>query len=183
MSVLYSTQLQIGWKAPDFELPDTSGVIYKLYNRQPKIGILVIFTCNHCPYAKAAWPLLIELANYYQKRGIEFVAINPNDQNAYPEDSFEVMKQKVIEWSLPFLYLRDETQKVAKDFQAQCTPDIFLLNKEKKLYYHGRINDNWKDSSKVKRKDLDDALRRLFIGDRPPVEQFPSMGCSIKWKI
>lgn len=182
MSVLYSTALQVGWQAPDFTLPDTNGQTFRLYSQQPKHGTLIIFTCNHCPYAKAAWPLLIELANKYQKRGIQFVAINPNDEKAYPEDSFEVMKQRANQWGLPFPYLRDDSQEVAKTYQAQCTPDVYLLDKNKKLYYHGRINDNWKDPTKVTRNDLDEALRRLFIGDRAPVEQFPSMGCSIKWK-
>lgn len=182
MSLLYSTQLEPGWQAPEFELPDTNGQIFKLNSQTPKRGILVVFTCNHCPYAKTAWPLLIDLAGKYQKRGIQFVAINSNDDSAYPEDSFEVMRQRANQWGLPFPYLRDENQEAAKAYQAQCTPDIFLFDKDKKLYYHGRINDNWKESTKVTRHDLDDALNRLFIGDRPPVEQFPSMGCSIKWK-
>ena len=180
--LMYSLQLPVGWQAPDFQLPDTAGNIYKFSQTAPKHGILIIFICNHCPYAEAAWPVLLSLYGKYQKRGIDFVAINPNDDKTYPEDSFEMMKQKVMELGISFPYLRDETGDVAKEYEAQCTPDVYLFNKEKKLYYHGRINDNWKEPDKVTRNDLDDALRRLFIGDRPPVEQFPSMGCSIKWK-
>lgn len=180
--LMYSLQLPVGWPSPDFELPDTNGNLYKFSQITPKHGVLVIFICNHCPYAKAAWPILINLFNKYQKRGIDFVAINPNEDKTYPEDSFEMMKKKVVELGIAFPYLRDENQEIAKKYQAQCTPDLYLFNKEKKLYYHGRINDNWKEEAKVTRNDLDEALRRLFIGDRPPVEQFPSMGCSIKWK-
>lgn len=170
--LLYSTQIKIGWQAPDFNLANARGGNYHLYSQNPKKGILIFFTCNHCPYAKAAWPILIDLYNVYKKKGIEFVAINPNDENDYSEDSF----------AIPFPYLRDETQDIAKAYQAQCTPDVYLFDSDKKLFYHGRVNDNWKDNNHVTRNDLDEALRRLFIGDRPPVEQFPSMGCSIKWK-
>lgn len=182
MSLLYSTLLEKGWQAPDFNLPNARGGNYHLYSQNPKRGIVVFFTCNHCPYAKAAWPILINLYNVYKKKGIEFIAINSNDENEYPEDSFANMIDKIKEWHIPFPYLRDESQKTAKDYQAQCTPDIYLFDNSKKLFYHGRVNDNWKDSSKVIRNDFDEALRRLCIGDRPPVEQFPSMGCSIKWK-
>lgn len=180
--LLYSTQLPIGWPSPDFELSDTNGNLYKLSEKTLKYGILVVFTCNHCPYAKASWPCLSDLYQKYGKRGFEFVAINPNDDKAFPEDSLEVMKEKVIKEGIFFPYLRDETQEVAKNYQAQCTPDVYLFDNEKKLFYHGRINDNWKDPKSARRNDLDDALNRLLLGDKPPVEQFPSMGCSIKWK-
>lgn len=179
--LMYSQQLPIGWQAPDFKLPDTGGNIYDFSQVAPKHGILVIFICNHCPYAKAAWPTLCNLAAKYQKRGFDFIAINPNNSKDYPDDDLEGMIKKVHDTGMTFPYLRDETGEIAKKYQVQCTPDIYLLNKEKKLYYHGRINDNWKEPATAARNDLDDALRRLFIGDRPPVEQFPSMGCSIKW--
>lgn len=181
----YSNKVPVGWKAPDFKLPDTNGNIYQLYMNTPTLGTLIMFTCNHCPYAKAAWPLIIDLQKkykYYQGKTIDFVAINSNSDEEYPEDSFNHMKKMVFDLKLEFSYLRDETQKTARNYQAQCTPDIYLLNKDKKLYYHGRINDNWKYPDKVKRFDLKDALDRLCVGDKPPVEQFPSMGCSIKWK-
>lgn len=171
--LLYSTPLPVGWQAPEFELPDTKGNLYQLAKQQLKYGIVVIFICNNCPYAKAALPLLVKLHKKYHKKGFEFVAINPNDEKTDLKESFG---------EIPFPYLRDETQKVAKKYQAQCTPDTYLFNKDRKLFYHGRINDNWQDSKKVKRADLDDALNRLYVGDKAPIEQFPSMGCSIKWK-
>ncbi len=180
---MYSNKIEAGWSAPDFELPDTLGNIYNLKHIAPKKGLLILFTCNHCPYAKASWPVIIGLHKKFKDKGFDFVAINSNDDSVYPEDSLEVMKQKVVDWKIPFPYLRDETQTVAKDYQAQCTPDVYLFDQDKKLFYHGRINDNWQDSANVTRHDLDEALRRMFIGDRPPVEQFPSMGCSIKWKV
>lgn len=182
MVLLYSFKLPLGWQASDFSLKGIDDKVYKLVEIKPKIGILIVFTCNHCPYAQAAWPLLVKLYEKYYKKGIEFVAINPNDEESYPEDSFEKMKKKAKEWQIVFPYLRDETQEVAKAYQAQCTPDIYLFDANKKLFYHGRINDNWQNPLKVTRNDLDEALRRLCIGDKPPVEQFPSMGCSIKWK-
>ena len=180
--LLYSTQLQTGWVGPDFTLPSAKGDDYHFYIHHPKKGLVVFFTCNHCPYAKAAWPLLIDLYHKYNKKGFEFIAINSNDEKAYPDDSFEEMKNKVGEWSIPFPYLRDESQEIAKKYQAQCTPDVYLFDSQKKLFYRGRVNDNWKDPEKVTRNDLDESLKRLLIGDKPPVEQFPSMGCSIKWK-
>lgn len=180
--LLYSTQLSVGWNAPDFTLPDSSGNFVTLSTLLPKRGILIIFTCNHCPYAQASWPVLVSLYKRYQKRGFEFLAINPNDSKAFAEDGISGMNQIISKYNILFPYLRDETQEVAKKYSAQCTPDLYLLNKEKKLFYHGRINDNWQDPLKTKRNDLDEALNRMFIGDKPPVEQFPSMGCSIKWR-
>lgn len=182
MALLESTLLSIReFKAPDFSLPATDGKNYSLSSFAGNQGLVVVFTCNHCPYAQAAWPLLIKLAEEYNRKGIAFVAINPNDSSLYPDDSFESMKRKVVEWGINFPYLRDKSQKVAHAFQAQCTPDIYVFDKENKLYYHGRVNDNWQDESKATREDLKDALESLLSDNSPPKEQFPSMGCSIKW--
>lgn len=180
--LLYSTQSQTGWVGPDFTLPSAKGDDYHFYTHHPKKGLVVFFTCNHCPYAIAAWPLLIDLYHKYNKKGFEFIAINSNDEKAYPDDSFEEMKNKAGEWSIPFPYLRDESQEIAKKYQAQCTPDVYVFDSQKKLFYRGRVNDNWKEPEKATRNDLDESLKRILIGDKPPVEQFPSMGCSIKWK-
>lgn len=180
--LLYSTKLQPGWIGPDFTLKSAQGDDYHFYAHHPKKGTLVVFTCNHCPYAKASWPLIIKLYHKYSKKGFDFIAVNPNDEKEYPEDSFNEMIKKLKEWNIPFPYLWDEDQKVAKDYQAQCTPDIYLFDSSRNLFYHGRINDNWKEPGRVTRNDLDEALKRLSIGDKSPIEQFPSMGCSIKWK-
>lgn len=185
MALLNSHELPLNWEAPNFELLNTEGEKISLKNFQDKKGLLVVFTCNHCPYAKAAWPLTIELHQKFSN-DIGFVAINPNDENTHPEDSFEVMKEKKIEWNIPFDYLRDETQEVARQYKAQCTPDIYLFKNENdtfKLFYHGRINDNWQDPSAVQERNLEDAMSALSKGKEPPQNQLPSMGCSIKWKI
>ncbi len=183
MVLLYSIELPLGkFQAPDFNLVGIDDKSYSLENISFNKGLVVIFTCNHCPYAQAAWPLLAELAREYQKKGIAFVAINPNDESAYPEDSFEKMKEKAKELNLDFPYLRDATQEIARAYKAQCTPDIYVFDSKKTLYYHGRINDNWQDPAKVKSYDLKDALDSLVDGRPYPEKQFPSMGCSIKWK-
>lgn len=177
-----SIQVKIGSSAPHFNLPATDGRNYSLDSFRDSVAYVVVFTCNHCPYAQAAWPLIIKLADEYTGKGVAFVGINPNDEIQYPEDSFEVMKEKVVEWGINFPYLRDERQQVAKAYGAVCTPDIFVCDKDRKLYYHGRINDNWKQPEKVTKEELKDALARVLNGDPPPEEQKPSMGCSIKWK-
>lgn len=187
-----SLKLLLGTKAPDFDLPATDGRNYSLASFADARSLVVVFTCNHCPYAQAAWPLLVKLADEYRNKGIAFVGINPNDEAQYPEDSFEVMKQKVGEWDINFPYLRDESQEVARYYQAQCTPDIYVFGADRKLYYHGRINDNWPPVTKVMggwqestkrptREELKEALDDLLAGKPPPKAQNPSIGCSIKW--
>ena len=184
MVLTYSQTLPQGWQIPDFSLPSTEGKNVSPSDFSHKRGLLVIITCNHCPYAQAAWPLLTELYEKYKEQ-VAFLAINPNDASAYPEDSFEEMKKQVVKRQIKFPYLRDESQEVAKAFQAQCTPDLYLFeNKEGsfQLFYHGRINDNWQNPDQVKERNLEDALSRLVAGQEPPAQQPPSMGCSIKWK-
>lgn len=181
MALTESVKLPITWQAANFSLPGIDDKVYSLDDLQGEKGLVVVFTCNHCPYARAAWPILIKLFQTYQSKGINFVAINPNDSQQYPEDSFKMMKVRAKEWEINFPYLRDKNQTVAKDYQAMCTPDVYLFDKDLKLYYHGRINDNWQDEEKVTREDLKDALDKLLADSDPPSEQFPSMGCSIKW--
>ena len=171
MSLTQSIPLPPGqWVAPDFQLMGTDGKTYSLNDFSASAGLVVIFTCNHCPYAQAAWPLLVDLSRTYQQRKIQFIAINPNDPLEYPEDSFFEMQKRVEEWKIPFPYLVDADQTVAKAYMAQCTPDIYVFLQDRRLYYHGRIND------------LAEVLDALLIGQKPPVVQPPSMGCSIKWK-
>jgi|SRR3989344_3992554 len=194
MALTPSTQTPIGSPAPNFNLPATDGKNYSLDSFKDSKGLVVVFTCNHCPYAKAVWPLLIQMAGELRNKDVAFVAINPNDEKQYPEDSFKVMKQKFAEWQINFPYLRDEEQNVAKDYGAVCTPDIFVFGKDRKLYYHGRISDNWPPVEKVEgeykpkqadrevKEELKEALNDLLNGKTSPSIQNPSMGCSIKWK-
>jgi peroxiredoxin len=181
MASLESLDIPIGTEMPKFTLKDPDGVIQVSDYAFGKKGLLVFFTCNHCPYAKAVWPRMIRLGKYAIGKGINVVAINPNINPKYPDDAPPEMQKKIKEWGIPFPYLIDETQKVARAFDAQCTPDIYLYNSEKKLVYHGRVDDNWQDESKVTKEELKDAITDLSDGKPGATKQFPSMGCSIKW--
>ncbi|GJQ19807.1 MAG: thioredoxin family protein [Bacteroidia bacterium] len=177
-----SVEVRLGSPMPPFELKDPEGKTYRsdaLYG--PK-GLLVIFTCNHCPYAQAVWPRTIRLAGYARELGINTVGINPNIHPDYPEDAPEVMKERIKSWGITFPYLIDESQEIAKAFDAQCTPDIYLFDADKKLVYHGRVDDHWQDESKVTKEELKEAITNLAAGRPITGTQFPSMGCSIKWR-
>lgn len=184
MSLTFSETMQIGTKAPDFELSDFSGTTYTLKKLvEGKKGILVVFTCNHCPYAKAAWPILASLSREYPD--IQFVAVNPNDAESYPEDSKDGMRQLADSEKLSFPYLVDVHQDTAKAYKAVCTPDPFLFQVENgttSLFYHGRINDNWQHPEHVQEENLHMAIVDLIDGKHAPENQPPSMGCSIKWR-
>jgi peroxiredoxin len=174
--------IPIGTKMPDFELKDPFGKVYSSKDLMGEKGLLIIFTCNHCPYAKAIWPRFLKLAREMKDKGINSVAINPNAKNPdYPEDSVEEMKKKIEEWNIDIPYLVDENQEVAKSYKAQCTPDIYLLDNEMKLFYHGRFDDNWKDENLVTKEELKEACLKLIKGESSPEKQNPSIGCSIKW--
>ncbi len=183
MTLAESNIKPAGRQAPDFDLMGTNGDTYTLKDFAFKRGLCVVFTCNHCPYAKASRAPLIELS--YQFTQIGFVAINSNDADAYPEDSFEHMKAFTGKYGIPFHYLYDESQEVAKAYDAQCTPDVYLFKNNNwtfELFYQGRINDNRQDSSSVKERNLEEQCRRLVVNESPAQDWIPSMGCSIKWK-
>ena len=182
MAIESSMTIPLGTPVIPFDLPSVDGKNYSPDSFKDAKILIVFFSCNHCPYAKAAWPLMIDLYNKYKKQGVAFVAINPNDETQYPEDDFATMKVRAKEWGVPFPYLRDELQEVAHNYKAMCTPDIYVFDKDRKLAYHGRINDNWQNPSEVTRHDLPDAITSLLTGARPKEPQYPSMGCSIKWK-
>ncbi|MFH0828858.1 MAG: thioredoxin family protein [Candidatus Kerfeldbacteria bacterium] len=182
MSLTYSKPPQFHEPIPLFELPDAFGKVYTLGDWGDKLVLVVIFTCNHCPYAQAVRPQLIDLWKHYQDRkaSLQFVAINSNDVKEYPEDATDKMKED--RYSYPFPYLRDESQDMAHEFGAVCTPDIFVYNRNRHLAYHGRINDNWKEPEKARTHDLKNAIDRIHRGETPDLDQKPSMGCSIKWR-
>jgi peroxiredoxin len=177
-----SIEIPIGTPLPAFQLPDTNGTIHSSDRLIGPKGLLVVFTCNHCPYARAVWPRMVTLAIHAKNLGINTVGINPNIHPDYPEDAPDVMKEKIKEWGISFPYLIDEPQNVAREYKAQCTPDIYLFDGKKKLVYHGRIDDNWQDESKVTRKELKEAIDNLAAGKSINSKQVPSMGCSIKWR-
>lgn len=182
MVLLESIAIPIGTKMPDFKVKNPEGKAFRGTDQYGERGLLLIFTCNHCPYALAVWPRLLRLAKYARNLKIQTIAINPNINPDYPEDAPKKMIEKIKEWGIDFPYWVDENQEVAKAFKAQCTPDIYLFNKNRQLVYHGRIDDNWQDESKVTREELKEALNNLATGQPISSDQKPSMGCSIKWK-
>ncbi|MBI4394934.1 MAG: thioredoxin family protein [Candidatus Omnitrophica bacterium] len=182
MALVESVKIALGTEMPEFELKDPNGKTCQSNQAYGKKGLLIAFTCNHCPYAQAVWPRLIKLAEDAAPLGVNTVGINPNIHPGYPEDAPERMKEKIKEWGIPFPYLVDETQEIAKAFQAQCTPDLYLFDSTHRLVYHGRLDDNWKDESKVKRHELKEAIENLAAGKPIASKQYPSMGCSIKWR-
>ncbi len=177
-----SIDLPLGTPIIPFELPDTNGTLHSSARLKGPRGLLVIFTCNHCPYAIGVWPRTIALAQMASGLGISTVAINPNIHPDYPEDAPQVMKQKIQEWKIPFPYLIDESQEVARSYKAQCTPDIYLFNSEGTLAYHGRVDDNWQEPQKVTRHELRDAITAVAEGKPVTGKQYPTIGCSIKWR-
>ena len=166
---------------PNFILKDPKGDIYVGDDLYGIKGLLLVFSCNHCPYAKAVWPRLIKLARYSKELGINTVTINPNINPDYPEDTPEKMIEKIREWGIEFPYLVDETQETARAFKAQCTPDIYLFDKQQNLVYHGRIDDNWRDETRVTKEELKEAIENLSKNKPISDNQYPSLGCSIKW--
>ena len=182
MALMESKMVPLGTEAFDFSLPGTDGKTYSQNSFNDKEILVIIFMCNHCPYVKAVLDRLIAIQNDYAGKGVQLVGINPNDDVAYPDDSMEKMMQLVSDKSIPFPYLRDDSQSVARQYDAVCTPDIYVYGSRRKLLYRGRIDDNWQDESKVSRRDLREAFDAILDGRPVPDEQVPSMGCSIKWK-
>ncbi|MDP7467773.1 MAG: thioredoxin family protein [Candidatus Woesearchaeota archaeon] len=172
-------KLKIGDSCPGFDLPGTDGKMYKLEDFHADI-LAVFFTCNHCPYAIAVEPRINEVAKNFTN--ISVVGINSNNSSEYPEDSFDAMVKRVKEKDLHFLYLHDESQLVAKDFGGQCTPHFFIFDKERKLRYQGRFDDNWQDPGNVAKEDFKDAILAIQEDKEIPEPVTPAMGCSIKWK-
>ena len=182
MALLQSILIPLGTEMPDFELKDPFGETFKGGELYGERGLLLGFFCNHCPYAIAVWPRFIQLADYARSMHVNTVAINPNTHPDYPQDAPDKMIEKIKDWNIEFPYLIDESQDTARAFKAQCTPDIFLFSNERKLVYHGRIDDNWQDESKVTHEELKEALNNYVTGQPVAKDQKPCMGCSIKWR-
>lgn len=172
-----------GWKAPDFALPGTDGQTHALADIKGPNGTLVMFICNHCPYVLAVLDRIIRDARELAELGIGVVAINSNDADAYPDDSFENMKRMAEARDFPFPYLYDEDQEVARAYGAACTPDFFGFNADLELQYRGRLDGSRKQAGPPDlRRDLFKAMKQVAETGHGPAEQIPSMGCSIKWK-
>lgn len=173
---------ELGTACPDFNLPATDGKNHSRAEAPAGKPFLVMFICNHCPYVIAVEDRLVQLGQDLKKAGLAVFAISSNDAAKYPEDSFEKMKVKAKAKNYPFPYMYDESQEVARTFGAVCTPDFFVYDKNHKLAYRGRLDDSWKDASKVTRRELFQVITDLNSGKAAPKEQIPSMGCSMKWK-
>lgn len=173
---------EFGQSASDFSLPGTDGKIHALQGERGPKGLLVMFICNHCPYVKSVRDRIIRDARELHVFGIHTVAIMSNDSSDYPEDSFDNMQKLATELNFPFAYLYDETQAVAKQYGAVCTPDFFGYNKDLKLQYRGRLDESRKEPVPNARRDLFEAMKQVAQTGHGPKDQVPSMGCSIKWK-
>ncbi len=174
------TKLNHGDDAPEFTLPATDGKTYSLKDIKGSKATLIIFMCNHCPYVIPKIPEIKRIAEGFKDKGLAVIGINPNEDENYPEDSFEKMKDYAKMWGIHFYYLRDDSQETAKAYGAVCTPDPFLFDAELKLAYHGRIADvHGKEGGTPELYGVIDEF--LKTGAITGKEQ-PSMGCSIKWK-
>ena len=180
--VAYSKGMPVGTRAPSFSLPGVDGKTYELDSFRDARALVVIFTCNHCPYAQALEPRFIELQRDYAERGVRLVGINSNDATKYPDDDFASMRVRAQQNGWNFPYLHDESQSVARAYDAACTPDIFVFDAERALRYNGRCDDNWKDPTAVKERDLRRALDAVLAGKAIDFPVHPALGCSIKWK-
>lgn len=175
-------RIDLGHIAPDFSLPGIDGKNYSLSDFAANPLLLVIFSCNHCPYVQAYEERIKKLQNDFRKDGLQIVAINANDADKYAEDSFEEMKKRAAVRGFNFIYLRDESQQTAKAFGAAFTPELFLFNNERKLIYTGKIDDNWREPEKVQTKYLQNAIEEYLRGEEISVPETYAIGCTIKWK-
>jgi peroxiredoxin len=181
--VASSSTLAEGYSAPPFELRGTDDQLYTPASFDEAAAVLIVFTCNHCPYAEAKLPALNTLAT--EVEGLAVVGINPNDAEAYPEDSFERMRERVAAGEVRFdAYLRDATQETARAYDAVCTPDPFLFRVDAgglDLVFHSRIDDAMGPEEQPERFEMREAAEAVIAGEPIPVDPTPSRGCSIKW--
>jgi peroxiredoxin len=172
----------LGSKAPDFRLPATDGKSYGLGDVRGPSGTLVMFICNHCPYVRSAMDRIVRDASELESFGVRSVAISANDAAAYPDDSFENMKVFAAQYRLPFPYLYDEAQDVARGYGAVCTPDFFGFNGSQELQYRGRLDEGGRNPVAGAKRELFEAMKLIAEAGQGPRDQTPSIGCSIKWK-
>jgi len=172
--------MKIGDSAPDFDLKGTDEKNHRLADFKSDL-LVVFFTCNHCPYARAYENRVMNLAEEFQGR-VDFVGINSNDEVSYPQDNFENMISHAAERDFNFTYLRDESQEVARAYGGECTPHFLLFDKERKLAYQGRLDDNWQNEEEVDQQDLKYAMQDLLQGKKISSPVTAAIGCSIKWK-
>ncbi len=180
-----TTGYKVGDMARDFSLKNVDGKMVSLADYQKAKGYIVVFTCNHCPFAQAYEQRIIQLHNKYASQGFPVIAINPNDKTRSPEDSYENMVTRAKDKQYPFAYVYDETQEIAKSYGATRTPHVFLLSKTKagnKVEYIGAIDDNSEEASAVKEAYLSNAIDALLNGKPITTNNTKAIGCTIKWR-
>ena len=178
-----SEKFPIGSRMPSFSLPVTDGSVADDRSFEGASAILIVFGCNHCPYVIGSEDMLMRIVRRFQAEGLEALMISSNDAAQYPEDGFEKMREKAERMNLPWRYAWDESQDVARSFDAQCTPECYLFNRERMLVYHGAINDSPRDPSNVREEFLSAAIEATIAGKSPQPAFVRPMGCSIKWRF
>jgi len=176
-------KLEIGQHAPDFSLPGVDGKDCALSSLKDKKVVVVVFTCNHCPYAQAYEDRLIAIQRDYAAKGVQLVGINANDSAGYPEDGFDNMVKRSKKKQFNFPYLRDESQRVARAYGAEYTPEVFVLNSKQEVRYIGRVDDNWQHPDKVRSHDLRAAIDAVLAHKKVANPVTHAIGCTIKWKL
>jgi len=174
--------LSLGQSAPDFNLPGVDGKNYSLASFKSAKLLLVVFSCNHCPYVVGSEQRMINLYNDFAPRGMAMIAINSNETENHPADAFDHMVTRSREKKLPWVYVRDESQSVAKAYGALRTPHFYLFDANRKLRYTGRLDDNPKVAASAKTHELRDAIEALLAGKEPTVPMTNPLGCNVKWK-
>lgn len=183
MSVSDKIAMPIGRIAPDFaNLPGVDGKKHSLSDYKTKKALVVFFSCNHCPYVQAYEDRIMDLQRATAGQGVQFIAINSNDAVTYPDDNFDNMVKRAKQRNFNFVYLRDDSQDVARAYGATHTPHLFLFDAERKLRYTGKIDDNWQDPSRVTRSYLREAIDAVLQGKDPAEPTTFAIGCTIKWK-
>lgn len=174
--------LQINEACPAFDLPGTDDKTHSLDSFKDADLLVVVVSCNHCPYVIAYEERMVALARELAPKKVAWLAVNANDATRYPDDGMQPMKARARERGFPFPYVRDDSQAFVRALGARFTPETFVFDRERKLRYHGRIDDNHRDPSRVTSRDLKNALDALLEGKAPPVAETTAFGCSVKWK-
>jgi peroxiredoxin len=173
--------LTLATEAPPFDLPGVDGQNHSLDDYAGSPVLAIVWSCNHCPYVQAWEGRMIDLQREYADRGFRLVAINSNDADSYPEDSFEEMQKRAGQRGFNFDYLYDEDQSALRAYGAERTPEVFLFDGGRKLVYHGAIDDS-RDETQVSDRYLRDAIEAVLAGEEPPARETPAVGCSVKWR-
>ncbi|MFW5803106.1 MAG: thioredoxin family protein [Verrucomicrobiota bacterium] len=174
--------LDIGNKAPDFQLPATDGKTYSLKDFEDADVLVIFFTCNHCPFVIGSDEVTRQTAEKFAPKGVRFVGINSNSENTYAEDSFDHMVERMNQHRFPWVYLRDQSQDVARTYGALRTPHFFVFDKDRKLVYTGRGVDNPRDAEHATVNDLDRALEEITSGNPVSEPVTNPIGCNVKWE-